>query len=286
MSNLNNPAGRLRYWLDRADEEHSKQSGALESWAEVFEVDASTTRGRLEVITAGAALMDLAAKVRERMGELPPEFHADALMADFDEVETTLANFISVNRMKMEGFFSPLHATGWRSLEYADLHLSTQRPERWIDDSGRDRLLGQIRAVVDAVIVDDELTPDAKQFVIQRLREVEDAIVQARLRGVEPVEAANDSLIAGILRRADLGIAWLKSDTGRVVAGLVVVIAGALGMKADYLVLPGLNDAPAIEAPADPSVEVNIDVTTVDDNDPVDAEVVEDADDDPKEAAE
>jgi hypothetical protein len=275
VANLNNPAGRLRYWFDEA-QQRDRQADALAVWAEVLTLDISTVRGRLDVFQAGAALMDLAEEVRAGMAELPAHFHAAALMADFDEVDRTLSNFFSVNGMTLERFFSQLQATGRRSLEYADLHLSTQRAEVFLDDSGRDDLLDQIRAVIDAVMNDKDLKADTRLFVIGRLRSVEGAVTKARLNGIAQMEAANDSLIGGILRHADLGVAWFKSDTGKRVAGLVVMIAGALGLNTDHLALPGLNDHPAIEAPATPGVEVNITVNEGDEEPVVDAEIVED----------
>ena len=253
MEELNNPAGRLRYWLERA---HRQSGPALQAWGEVFGLDSESPRGRVEIIGRGAELMELAGQTRDEMDELPKEFHADALMADFDEVEDTLAKFVGLHQMQMHQFFAPLNGTGWRSLEHAARYLGTQRPETWINDDKRENLLDHVRRVVDVVLGSAELDEKVREFIIARLREVEQAIIDLKLRGTGDVERATDSLFAGILRRTGQGFDFFQTETGTKIAGLIFAIATVLGMGADYLAITDDSGQPVIEQHTDVNVEV------------------------------
>jgi hypothetical protein len=253
---MNNPAGRLRYWLQNANEIPG-ETVALSGWAEVFDLDEATAQGKVEVIGRGAALMDLASETRQQMARLPGHFHADALLADFGEVEAALSQFLDLPRIKMVHFFQPLNGTGWRSLEFADLHLSSQLGERWIAGAQRDDLLRRVRSLINVVLESDDLGDEARLFVVDRLRQVETTLVQAQLRGVGDIESASDALVAGILRRADLGIEFFHTETGKLIGGFVFLVATALGMGSDYLAITDRSGTPVIENTVDVNVHVD-----------------------------
>jgi hypothetical protein len=243
---LNNPAARLRYWLTTADKA-AKDKSSVAGWSEVFGLDQSLMVHRLEVAKRGALLMELAQQVRDNMATLPESLHPDLLLADFEEVERTLENFTVAPSLNMQQFLDPLKPTGQRSLQLASTFLGSHQPEAWIDDTTQESLLTQIRGVIDYVLDTSELDSDTRAFVIARLRNVEQAVVEFRLRGPASLEESADSLLGGMIRKSDLGPKFFTSPTGRRVGGVIAAIAMALGMAADYKTsIAPSHDAPII----------------------------------------
>ncbi|MGY0535943.1 hypothetical protein ACW14X_00395 [Nocardioides sp. YJ-D4] len=279
MANLNNPAGRLLYWLELGDQ-RPKGESAMGQWCVVFGLDASKVGDRAECARRGTMLAALGQAARREAEQLPEMFQPAVMLTHFNEVESALDQFTILPSTTMQQMFAQMQGTGWQSLRMLDAILSTQRPEHVIDEGTKESLIEQVRSLIDEVTDDSDLALDLKQFILRRLEEVERALRETLLTGTYPVEQATDALIGAMRRRPDMWdrIAQTKwaPRLGKIAGALCLALGSAGGLPA---LMPG--DAP--QPPAiHTTVEIDTDVTEIvpepKDEDIHEAEILEDED--------
>lgn len=203
--------------LQRAREVPQNRSAAA-GWAEVFGIRYSEDVGRL--LTDGAALWGLAADTRRKIEALSDD-DPGVVLEHFSEVEQTLANFQGTAGVTMESFLAPLRPTGEQSLKLCSSLLRRRWREPVLNEEAVKDLLMQLRALLADIEEASDLDLRLRAWLIDRLREVEQALVDVRLRGYSGVEAATDRLVGGLLRQPHRSEAVKKS---RIATGFVALL--------------------------------------------------------------
>jgi hypothetical protein len=278
--NRNNPAGRLRYWIDRFDT-FPPGVAVSQAAATLLGLDPESTDGRVAFMRLGTAMADMCSEVRVEAALLPESLHPDMLLSDFPQVEAYVARLADARQIPVQDLGAVLDPAGRRGLEYLDRYLATNRPQRWIDDDDRAELIDKVRHLVDQVAVDPSLSASEKDFVIIRLNEVLSALRDADLTGTRAVERANDALLGSFRSEPGRWARIWEGALGELLGGLVLTIVLALGQQPHDNVLP--PPAPVIQIENSTTVEVEVEPTAQDgpgavDADVVDAEIVEDPD--------
>jgi hypothetical protein len=146
-----------------------------------------------------AEITRLVAEVRALVEGLPDTESPSLILRHYDQVERTVANFVSVGNLNMQQFMEPLQDTGLLSIEMADhaLRRNGYRATR-LDQSELDRLREEAHDLLADVLGADGLTAEQKRSIVAHLKAVEDTLVNALLSDEEIVQA-NDGLIGSIL---------------------------------------------------------------------------------------
>lgn len=244
--NLDNPAGRIRYWLDALVAKPASDPLILAA-ADILEVDDNTVSGRADVMRLGVALADLCVEVRDEVGKLPEFLFPDILLADFGQIENAVDTFTMARHQKVENLALQIDSAGHRGLEMIDLHLHRQRPQAWIQEPDRVALIEQVRALVIEVRSTNELDQESKEFILVRLAAVEKALLNAILAGTPSIELATEALFGAVRRQPDM---WDRI-AGTTIAKRLGKLASALCMA-----LGAVGGAPALMPGEGPGPEV------------------------------
>ncbi|EGD45061.1 hypothetical protein NBCG_00597 [Nocardioidaceae bacterium Broad-1] len=232
---LDNPAGRLLYWLNALKEQPGGEP-LVTAVGRLLDVDTGDVMGRADVMRLGASLADLCLEVREEVERLPSYFHPDQLLADFGQIENAVDAFTMARNQNVESLTRQIDAGGYRGLEMIDLHLHTNRPQTWISDETRTSLLDQVRALIAEIDGTDELDEETKDFILLRLAAVVKALLDVMVTGTPAIELATDALYGSIRRRPDIWdrIAGTKfaQRLGKLAGALALALSSAGGVPA------------------------------------------------------
>lgn len=275
---MDNPAGRLRYWLEQISTWPNKNEALVVAGCGRLGKDANTVEGRVAVMRLGAMLADLCAEVRAEVAHLPDFLHPDLLLSDFPQIEAAVDDFTLSRQTPVKNMLTRIDPAGHRGLEILDTYLHSQRPQQWIDDETRESLIEQVRALIDGITEDPDLAVDVKQFVLRRLVEVETGLREARLTGTPGIEHATDALIGAMRRRPDMWDRVAQTKWGPRLGKMAGALCLALGSAGG---LPALMPGDEAQPPEiHNTVEVDTDVTVTapaqaDENEGIhDAEIV------------
>lgn len=281
MTYIDNPAGRLRYWLERAQQSGADGAALVHAWADLLEMDRDTPETIAAILRHAAALSGLCAEVRTEASRLPEYLHPDLLLVDFHQVESAVALFLKAHQVTLGSLLTTIQPTGHRGLELLDTYLHTHRPQPHLDADVREGILGQVQKLSNDIHLADDLDDEVKDFVQARLAEVERALLEATLTGTPAIERATDALIGAMHRRPDL---WERiAETrwaqrlGKLAGALCLALSSAGGLPA---LLPGDEPRPDVitnvQIEDAPFTDDSITITINDiDDDVVDAEVVD-----------
>jgi hypothetical protein len=234
---MNNPAGRLLYWLEHARKQPQQES-ALAGWCRVWDLDQSTQIGKAEAARRGTEMILLGVETRRMAGESTNPI-APVAMEPFPKVERTLEYFTILPRCRLDEMLNLMGEDGWHSLKTLDAMFSHDSPEPTLTDEDQESLLDQTRTLVDQVLADDMLGARDKKFIVARLRDVEKALIDAQLTGGAEVERAMDGLMGGLVRLYGMGVDVVHHPVTKGVFALVGALAVALNVGADYSQLTG-----------------------------------------------
>lgn len=250
---MDNPAGRLRYWIARFDAYPHRDRPVSVAAAEFLGHDSSPASFAAQVafMRLGISLADTCQEVRRETALLPEYLHPEMLLSDFSQVEAYVLGITLARQTPVQHLNAPLDAAGLRGLEFLDRYLSANRPQTWIEDEARSLLTNQVRDLIDRIMADDELSGDTKQFVTARLADVETALRDARLDGTPAIERATDGLIGSVRREPIMWQRIVEGGLGGLLSNLVMALVLALGQQPTDNVLP----------PAQPTVEIGPDAT-------------------------
>lgn len=284
MTNNDNPAGRLRYWIQCFAVYPNKGEAIVVAACSMLDEDPNETSGRVAVMRLGAQLSDLCSEVRSEVALLPEYLHPEMLLSDFPQVEAAIDQMTLARQATVEALLQQINPAGHRGLEYLDTYLHSHRAQPWIDDQTRESLIEQVRDLVDGISDDPDLPLDVKQFVLVRLEDVEKALREVLITGSPGVERATDSLIGAMRRRPDMweriGQSKWGPRLGNIAGALCLALGSAGGIPA---LMPGdVPQPPVIEQTVEVETDVNVTVPSAEGDaaeDIHDAEVVEDGDD-------
>lgn len=275
VANLDNPAGRLRYWLEQVSTWPNKDEALVVAACGVLGQDANTTEGRVAVMRLGTMLADLCGDVKVDVAHLPDFLHPDLLMADFAQIEAAVDDFTLSRQTPVKNMLTRIDPAGHRGLELLDTYLHTHRPQQWIDEEIRESLIAQVRDLIDGITEDHDLAADVKLFVLRRLVEVETKLRQALLTGGPGIEHATDALIGAMHRRPDMWDRVAETKWGPRLGKMAGALCLALGSVGG---LPALSPGDEDQTPEIHNVDLDTNVTIPtqsDENEDIhDAEIV------------
>jgi len=122
---LNNPAGRLLYWLELGDQ-RQKQQSAMAEWCAVFGLDSSVPADRAECTRRGTMLAGLARSVRREAEQLDEMFHPAVMLEHFHEVESALDQFTILPSIGLEQMYAQMKGTASSSDAEQDVEPTSQ----------------------------------------------------------------------------------------------------------------------------------------------------------------
>lgn len=273
---MNNPAGRLRYWISRFDAYPHRDRAVSVAAAEFLghEESPEDFAAQVAFMWLGTSLAETCHEVRREVALLPDYLHPEMLLSDFPQVEAYVHGFTLARQTQVQHLSGPLDNAGRRGLEFLDKYLASNRPQPWIDDEKRSELTDQVRELIDRVAHDDELSIETKQFVAERLVDVERALRNARQTGTQAIERATDALIGSVRREPVMWQRIVEGGLGGLLSSLVTALIMALGQQPAENVLPA--GQPTIEIDNRTiNVDVDNNVGSRRNDDVVDAEIVE-----------
>jgi len=176
-------------------------------------------------------------KARDEIAALPEDEDPEFLLHQVGDVER-LINGLTETALALTARISPSDVFSERftlrrispesifGLEAASRALHRRRPEPTIDPSQLSMLIEQLRKLIDDVSSSNNLTPEAKLFLIRRLREIETALLGSRITGFADLEDAVDRLTGALVRRDDIRDAGIMKKIGSFFQKLVQAAQG------------------------------------------------------------
>lgn len=246
VANLNNPAGRLVYWLEKGQQREMNQS-AMGEWCKVWGLDAGRVVDRVECMRRGAMLMQLAQDVRHEAEQLPDGYHPEVMLTHFGEIESALDQFTVLPSNAMQAMFGQIQGTGWQCLRMLDAMLSTHRPERIAAESEVKDHIDQVRELIADILADEGLDPGLKRYIIARLRDVEKALIDALITGSGGLELAANSLFGAAQRERDLWDRIAETKWAPRIGATWMAIVTTLGAVGGVPALLPKDDAKPVE---------------------------------------
>jgi ActR/RegA family two-component response regulator len=165
----------------------------------VFGIPHPSERTRL--LEYGAEVSRLASDVKTRIVNLADEDH-DIALEHFGKIEAVVEGFQVVVSVTMQQFLASYDGEARYGLKVCDSILRRRAAEPSIAADGLSELSKLVSEAIEAVLADDQLSPAAKELLVDRLSAVEEAIRRFRITGYAGVEKAVDAL-AGSTIRAD-----------------------------------------------------------------------------------
>lgn len=196
MVDLDNPAQMLEEQLLA----FKKQPGGLaafNAWASVWDLDRDTLEGRARFLSGVADLMDLTRTVRAR-AELGGPIHEQAL-EKFPQIETCVFGMLTPNN-QVSANLNHVDAAGWFALDLLSRLFANDGARADFTQNDEQGLITQTRDLIDQVVAAVDLSVEVRDDLVTRLREVEDLIRRARLRGSDSLQAAADGLFGCVVR--------------------------------------------------------------------------------------
>ncbi|MFI6073831.1 hypothetical protein ACIA5C_19885 [Actinoplanes sp. NPDC051343] len=184
---FNTTAGRLAFYVESALYADAQQP-ALQEWKRIFGID--EVGG---VLRCASELTELAQQVALQVRALPDDEDPDHLLEEWPNIEVFLGCFGHVGNSQMELFQRTLSAATVYSLKTCARALRRQRQaEPVVPEEDAKSLVELVRAVIDEIAASG-LPADLKRELINRLRDVEWAILNVRIGGYEGIAKALDS---------------------------------------------------------------------------------------------
>jgi len=256
---------------------------AMGEWCAVFGLDPSKVGDRAECTRRGMMLAGLAQATRREAEQLPEMFHPAVMLANFHEVESALDQFTILPSIGLQQMYAQMQGTAWQALKMLDAMLSTHRPEAVVEHADIKEHVAKVRELIDEILADDDLDEALKRYIVARLRDIEDALTDALITGAGSVELAVNATIGAAQMDRDWWDRIAHTKWAPRIANVWMAIVTTLGAAGGVpALMPGDDALPVIEQ----TVQVDTDVTVnVEDEDIHYAEIVEEDEDGPQEAA-
>lgn len=229
---MDNPAGRLLAAFRKA-EKQQKDATAQKGWCTVWDLAVDTIEGRAECSRRGSEMILLGIETQRQSKQISPTLTRQNLES-FTQVQAALDLFTKLPTIKMGAQLDQIKPDGWLALGNLDGILSEYKPEPVIIEAERDSLLDQTRELVDAVRADNTLSPEAKRQIIEQLRAVEQALLDAELTGSVVIERAANGLAGVMFKLHTRGEKAAKHPITNATIALMLSIGWALNVAADY----------------------------------------------------
>ncbi|WP_346535567.1 hypothetical protein [Micromonospora sp. DPT] len=198
-------------------------TSARDGWAAALNAD-----GRGSLLIRIGELLQLIEEARQAVLELPDPDERRFYLEPFEVMDRLVETLTFYNSIATMQKFSPmLTSETIYALEAVSraLRKVVQRPA--IDVSTQRELLNGVRALIDDVLAFDDLTPDAKLYIVRLLKRAEEALLAFRLVGFEDVSASIAALAAGTIVIQEQPIrGWFLDRLGKIWRTLVTGASG------------------------------------------------------------
>ncbi len=246
-----NPAGRLLSLLTQVRSAEGR-SQAAQVWADAIGLELPADEDQLN--ESGLFLRRSASTIRKRLDAGMVSAPSGAL-DNFDEIERTLENFERVDVINIALFLLPLSKAGFESLSQCADVLHAYDPEPVIPDDNVSQLLIRVRETIDEV-QDSDMDPRLKEWLLERLADVEKALRLYKVSGFPAVERAFLDLVGGLHLRPSFVERIATSPRAQGIALLVALFSGiiqsATSSAALYVAIESRAQPPAITSPRHP----------------------------------
>lgn len=264
---LANPAARLRFWLDKGraladsaaqDLARNKQRNQrtephrlVDCWSIVWDLDPDDSDDRIEYARRGVSMIDAGVEVRALV-EVSDNFMAPHALEHFAEVEEALNFFMSGPNQEITAMMETIKPTGWHSLTMLDELLSNETAQAGLTGSQVRDLLRRTQDLITSVSEATDLSEADRLLLSEKLRDVEDALVRARITGTADLERAADGLMGSMLRLYLSGVDVVNHPVAKGVWGLAGWIVALIGFAADVseVVAGPLTDLLGLPSPS------------------------------------
>ena len=250
MAGSENPATRLKLFMASIRPLAGSGTPVAQACADAFGL-AWPDDYRL-VMRRMADVADLAHEVRVLGGDPEHDSTTMVMLADFGQVEHVMSQLPGAANLQMTQLMHHMTDAGWRSLDLAELLLKQrQHQEPLLDDSTVQRLLKQVRALIDEVATAADLDEASRVALVRRLRTVEEALLNVTVTGTVAVEVAAEGLVGHVINQpAERRQHLVIRKAAEVASTALLAAAAAAGAMLPQLVAGGDDDGPAPQPPA------------------------------------
>jgi hypothetical protein len=193
MAKLNNPAARLHALLSKAKKggEQYRQKPATESWAMLLNVP---TDNQALMLKRLGGVMELPLNIKTRTENLA-DVDQDLFLRWLPKVEEAFrANHLAGG---FHGFIDKIDDTTLYGIEHCAALLSNRDPEAEITPEELENLKLQVEEMIKEM-VDAEMDPDLKKFLLKHLFAIRNAIDEYQVFGSKPLVTAFGEVVAAV----------------------------------------------------------------------------------------
>lgn len=248
MGKQSNSARRLLLILSAIKESDKRKSGQ-EILSKLFPDLARKTSS----VRVYAEIIDLAANVKK---DISSNMETESYMRNAEEV---LAAFAAYPVTALIGQLqAAIKDVSIRGLEMFADYLDKHRPEKILSESDLERLRSAVKGLMDEV-VNSDIDARLKQFMLDKLDNIEQAIILYEFHGTSPIEDSLQEAVGGIVLKEnfDKQDASFKSDVwDKFKKYLGVALLTIKAVNATDTLIENVSDATnwVIEASSDFSV--------------------------------
>jgi hypothetical protein len=188
-----------------------EQQPAGVCWSRIFELE--WPREKAQVMRLGSELLDAADWTRDTIPRVAP-FMPNALNG-FDKVESTLRNFSQLDGVNMQVFMSSYDQVAEHCLQICSDLINANVAEPVIGTDDVEKTLEAVRAAKAEVEAAADLGGDLQAWLLDRLLEIERALLHHRVTGFAGVANSLDKAVGGLRRRPDLFARLNQSDSAQ-----------------------------------------------------------------------
>lgn len=241
----NNPAGRLRYWLEMGQQrraEIDRDAAAAsqqnrprnlpfrlyEVWCHIWNLDPAEPHSRLEYARRGIGLVDAADEARELAEDLPDDlYHAKYGLEHFNQIEAAVSAFAESPDLEFPQMFTRINDLGWQSLKILDETLSREVPGPSLTAEVSAGLRKMAQDLIEALVADTELDAALRMDLIAKVREVDEALIKAAVMGTTVVVDSANTLLGLWFRFATTSAKVLNHPITQSILHLMVGVYNA-----------------------------------------------------------
>lgn len=186
MSEKSNSARRLLKILSAIKKSNNRKPG-VEVLSELFPDLAQKTSS----IRVYAEIINLASEVRE---DISSHMETESFVKNADEVLVAFAEYqVDAQIRQLQGGIKDVSIRG---LEMCADYLDKHRPEKVLSESDLEKLRKAVRGLMDEVVSSD-IDARLKQFMLDKLGNIEQAISLYEFHGISPIERSLQEAVGG-----------------------------------------------------------------------------------------
>jgi hypothetical protein len=227
---LDNPAGRLLA-LFQAARRIDQATAATKGWSHVFGIE---TGDNVQFVERVGLMFKLAQEVRVRVEERVDE-DPTIILEHFSQVEQTLENFFTIGNKHMQQFLANLDPrSGEYSLKLCSSILHRVAPELPIETDQAEDLRRQVEELIDETLSADDLEASVRAWLVKRLNEIRDVLINLKLHGAPGLELAKDRLVGGLAGKPSRIASLRDSKIAKSVAAFIVAVDVVVNFGANF----------------------------------------------------